>query len=356
MTDAALEPLARAALLLGERSDGDGLNIVEAYTELCMQRLRVSGDSAETAAALARLLCDLQELALEQTEERLAAAARRIARCERGLGRLRTVTSPAALVDRVCEEVVASCGLERVLLSRVEGNVWRPWKVNDVVRDQPWFAEWVHREIPLDDLVLEARLLGERRAGLVTDTSNPSVHPMIRAGGSDSYVVAPIVPAGRVVGFIHADHGLGGRACDEIDRSVLWAFSEGFGHLYERSALLERLRFQRDRVRQTLTVADAALEQLTESEIELAMRPDDDAAVTRTALTVFRTEGGLDELTAREREILELIAGGASNKEIADSLVIAVGTVKTHVKHILAKLGAANRSQAIAVYLGVAVD
>jgi DNA-binding CsgD family transcriptional regulator len=353
MTDTAAALLERAALLLGPLPRGGDL---DALSEACVERLRDGPGTPDATAALALLVCDLQDLALAQTEERLAGAARRIARCERALGRLRTVSSPQALIDRVCEEVVASCGLERVLLSRVDGNVWRPWKVNDVVRDQSWFAEWVHREIPLDDLVLEARLLGERRAGLVLDTSDPSVHPLIRAGGSDSYVVAPIVPAGRVVGFIHADHGLGGRACDEVDRGVLWAFTEGFGHLYERSALLERLRLQRDRVRQTLTVADAALEQLTESEIELAMRPDDDAAVARTAMAVFRSEGDLDELTAREREILQLIAGGAGNKEIAERLVIAVGTVKTHVKHVLAKLGAANRSQAIAIYLGVPLD
>lgn len=356
MSKLPAELVERAALLLGVEPELDADSVAEGLTELCIERLLSAAPDVESTAALAQLVCDLQDLALQQTEERLASSARRMARCERGLGRLRTVTTPQALVDRVCEEVVASCGLERVLLSRVEGGVWRPWTVNDVVRIQPWFAEWVQREIPLDDLVLEARLLGECRPALVTNTDAPEVHPIIRAGGATSYVVAPIVPAGRIVGFLHADHGLGGRACDETDRDVLRAFSEGFGHLYERAALLERLRLQRDRVRQTLTVVDAALEQLTESEIELVMTPDDDAAVARTASTVFRSEGGLDELTAREREVLELIAGGAGNQEIADRLVITVGTVKTHVKRILAKLGVVNRSQAIAVYLGVAQD
>lgn len=55
-----------------------------------------------------------------------------------------------------------------------------------------------------------------------------------------------------------------------------------------------------------------------------------------------------ERLSPRELEILSLIAMGASNKDIADKLVISEGTVKTHVKHILSKLGAQNRTDAIA--------
>lgn len=54
----------------------------------------------------------------------------------------------------------------------------------------------------------------------------------------------------------------------------------------------------------------------------------------------------LEPLSDREREVLVLLAQGASNREIADRLVISEGTVKNHVSNILGKLQAENRTQA----------
>jgi DNA-binding NarL/FixJ family response regulator len=80
--------------------------------------------------------------------------------------------------------------------------------------------------------------------------------------------------------------------------------------------------------------------------------------------TVFealrRTPGAPDDpfgpasLTAREREIMNLIAQGLTNGQIAERFVLSEKTVKNHVNRIYSKLGAANRAQATALWLGTA--
>jgi DNA-binding NarL/FixJ family response regulator len=58
--------------------------------------------------------------------------------------------------------------------------------------------------------------------------------------------------------------------------------------------------------------------------------------------------GAADELSAREREVLERLVRGASNKAIAANLNVSENTVKTHISHIFAKLGVQSRAEAVA--------
>jgi DNA-binding NarL/FixJ family response regulator len=85
-------------------------------------------------------------------------------------------------------------------------------------------------------------------------------------------------------------------------------------------------------------VAHKVLASLSSAPIEPAL----------TAPTTPAFAGGSDvaQLTEREREILALLARGASNREISETLYIASGTVKNHLSNILGKLGVRDRTQA----------
>ena len=56
----------------------------------------------------------------------------------------------------------------------------------------------------------------------------------------------------------------------------------------------------------------------------------------------------VDQLTSREFEVLRMLAEGQPNQAIARELVVTLDTVKKHVGHLLGKLGAANRTEAVA--------
>ncbi len=112
------------------------------------------------------------------------------------------------------------------------------------------------------------------------------------------------------------------------------------GHAYLRSPLLEKVLEEFGRLSQAQRESAAALEWQVNGGSwggSLSQKPDSE-------------QGGLlDRLTSREREILECIVGGQSNKEIAATLLISEKTVKNHVSNILRKLELADRTQA-AIY------
>jgi RNA polymerase sigma factor (sigma-70 family) len=80
-----------------------------------------------------------------------------------------------------------------------------------------------------------------------------------------------------------------------------------------------------------------------------------DPAITRSVIEEFTSKPAvrrelaakLDELTPREREVFSLVARGLSNAEIAKELVVSEGTVKSHVAHVLLKLGLRDRVQSV---------
>ena len=93
-------------------------------------------------------------------------------------------------------------------------------------------------------------------------------------------------------------------------------------------------------------IAPSATKRLIESMVEGKLAPTVRPGTSGGNEAQY-TDPELDELTEREREVLIEIAHGLSNQEIADKLFISLPTVKTHVAHILAKINARDRVQAV---------
>jgi NarL family two-component system response regulator YdfI len=83
----------------------------------------------------------------------------------------------------------------------------------------------------------------------------------------------------------------------------------------------------------------------------VVIHPSKVQAARATGLSAPESQDLIEALTAREREVLEMLSQGLGNKEIAMRMKISEHTVKFHVASILGKLGAATRTEAVAVAL-----
>ncbi len=123
----------------------------------------------------------------------------------------------------------------------------------------------------------------------------------------------------------------------DLDEYVFEAFRAGASGFLLKDAARERiLEAVRGAAEGDALVAPSVTRRLIEHFVQPRRVTADKSAVP-----------GLDELTAREAEVLELIGRGLSNRELADRLVVSEKTVKTHVGRILAKLGLRDRVQAV---------
>ena len=262
---------------------------------------------------------------------------------EMGVGAaLRRLQSSASLEALFRDAAVALCdsaGFERAAIFSLRGR-------SLVLESAHPSADLAPEPLQLGPWLHESEVLRQRRPLLVEDaSSDPRALGLL--AGARSFVAAPIVCQGRALGLIHADCGLSDEPVTEFDRDTLWAFAEGFGYAVERSVLADRLRAQSERVVALVRSAEASVGDLSTAEIQLGA--DARRAPARAARPAH--DDCFDaELTRREREVLGMLAEGETNARIAQRLVVSQDTVKTHVKHILRKLGVHNRSQAVSRY------
>jgi DNA-binding NarL/FixJ family response regulator len=133
------------------------------------------------------------------------------------------------------------------------------------------------------------------------------------------------------------------------DRSVIEALRAGARGYLTKDAGAAEIRQALQQVVGGQAVIDPAVQHHLVDAIAVAPAPavtgDSPAAGTTGPEAPGRTLP--DGLTPREAEVLGLIAEGLSNAEIASRLVVSEATVKSHVNHLLAKIGARDRAQAV---------
>lgn len=299
-------------------------------------------------------------LAVAATEGRIeardvrAAAASELAGVRAGLARLRDVASVAELLRRATQEVCRSCGFDRAILFGLEGAQLITESAH--FEAEPHAAEEFMRAARQKALRLDQRgAIGEmfrrRQAIVMSDADAPTLDPLLLAAKLGSCVAAPIVVAGgQPIGSLHAGFDAPSRRPGADDREVLWAFTEGLGYALELTWLRQGVAEQLERMRGIVTAAGAYVDEPAERRIApFEVTPPTEVSMKGQAPLV--TEPRLEDvLTRRELEVAALLAQGTTNSSIAEQLVISNGTVKTHVKSILRKLGAANRGEAASRY------
>jgi DNA-binding CsgD family transcriptional regulator len=242
------------------------------------------------------------------------------------------------------------------MISAVHGTRWVPlvlYTQDAIDPEAEAFRAFVESdvEIPLATMLAETEMVRRRSAVLIEDAllDRRTFKPIISVAKSTGYVAAPMLVDGRAIGFMHADRVGQARRPSEADRRHIAAFSAELAVLYQRQSWTELLLGRHRHLEDTVALAARSLVLLTTpgpslgTRLEVAgegRRSGDAAAPRRDAL-----------LSAREREILELVAEGATNAAIASRLALSEDTVKTHMRGILRKLRVSSRGAAVARYV-----
>jgi DNA-binding CsgD family transcriptional regulator len=319
---------------------------------------RAAGESS-SAASLAALVMRAEHIQLSLRDELLAGQRHEVESAQLAINRLRGAVSISGLAERIPVEACLM-GFTRVLFSYVKHGTWIACSA---------FAgddEGMARSMVEAGNANPRRLAGPLREGEMVRrghpilVSNPQTDPrvhneLVAITKTAAYVAAPVFSWGRPIGLIHADRHQGDYV-GEFDREALGIFAQGLGLAFERNLMIERIQTMRRAADEHARMTDALADDFT---LEVLDRAGPAPALVEQFRDEypgqFRVPTGDDarligELTTREAEVLRAIAAGRTNAQIASALFVTEGTVKSHVKHILRKLGAGNRTEAVAKY------
>jgi LuxR family transcriptional regulator, regulator of acetate metabolism len=304
-----------------------------------------TGDEQPDARELERILSELLALEREIVELGYVRRSDSLERAREAVRRLGEVGSPRGILSRAPEELGGASQFDRVLISEVGDRSLRPsaiWSRDDQPASEAALALLRRKPLALEYPLIEDEVAARQRVEIVdVARARARAAPAFTAVlGWTGYVVAPLAVHGTTVGLLHADAGASGRELDAVDAEVAGSFAEGLSSVFERAVLRETLRLHRHELQSAVQWMSGRLGQLTAEAADSAPPPTPgaDPAIT-------------ESLTARELQVMRLLARGQTNVAIANELVVREGTVKYHVKNILRKLGATSRADAVSKFV-----
>jgi DNA-binding CsgD family transcriptional regulator len=254
-----------------------------------------------------------------------------------GIRRMKKAGSSQGLGRQACTELCDVLGFDRALLSFVLDDGF--------VVEESGHGMAGPTVIARRDCIAERNCIRLRETIQTTESDMPASPGYRELLGSADYLVAPILAESRVVALLHVSRGSDGVSATDID--LLDTFASAYSLLHQRMLNTERVQQQRTSIARAAAGLTEEADRIAAAAISLDVEYDH-----RVEPPTIAPDSALAAtLSDRERQVFERLVLGASNAEIADELVITVETVKTHVKRILRKIGAINRSEAIALYM-----
>jgi LuxR family transcriptional regulator, regulator of acetate metabolism len=297
--------------------------------------------SADDGLALARELAGLLALERELSELSYVRRADALERVADSVLRLGELVPGGELPAHAAAELGRGSEFTRVLISEVNGDqltIVAAWERDDDDDSDELLARLRAEPVRLAYPLLEREVVRDRGARIVTVGTVRGAHAWAELLDRPHYAVAALVADPETIGLVHADDGE--RELDQLDREVITRFAVGLSGVLERTVLRHTLELHRAEL-------SAAAQWMAG-----AVRRLDELAGGSTSEALGGPESrALESLTARETEVLRLLAQGLPNRAIAQRLVVREGTIKYHVKNILRKLGATGRADAVSRYL-----